>query len=232
MIVRVSDLITHKHHKTRSRIVNDRDLHRLWLKTLTKGLLTAAGAFLVSFFVKADVVTGRIVGLTSTNSRPLSFSALVISTPALSASSTTSWRIFSSVCQSKVMGSFAETIEVGFDRPLELSCIRTDSNLNDVEQASGQYETLWENVQTTQSTLYGVEGIEILRHPASAIVPVASLALTARRHSSGEDKGGAVNTLAIDDDLHFKRFQRKSTPLPELGPISGRQQRGYVQGNG
>ena len=70
------------------------------------------------------------------------------------------------------------------------------------------FEVLRENVQTIRSTLYGIEGIEILSHPASAVVHIAlksgpSHLLSVPMQSSSSGRSNPASVASAKDTVTF-----------------------------
>ena len=70
------------------------------------------------------------------------------------------------------------------------------------------FEALRENVQIIRSTLYGVEGIEILSHPASAVVHIAlrsgpSNLLSVPIQSSSSGRSNPASVVSAKDTVTF-----------------------------
>jgi serine palmitoyltransferase len=72
------------------------------------------------------------------------------------------------------------------------------------------FEALRENVQTVRSTLHGVEGIEILSHPVSAIIHIALKPCTAPSHlllapmqTSSSGRSNPASVISAKDAVTF-----------------------------
>jgi serine palmitoyltransferase len=84
------------------------------------------------------------------------------------------------------------------------------------------FEALRENVQIIRSTLYGVEGIEILSHPASAIVHIAlksgaasSDLLSVPMLTSGNGRSNPATIVSAKDSVTFD-WQSEEKILQEV----------------